>query len=94
MARCRQYIRYVYVLKLIHTATPPDTTKLSCGGVSITDSVFSVSPKCIGSGRKLEFFAHKYLADQRTGVYFGPLMDGMGAHSPDIFGMWEILVTR
>jgi len=28
------------------------------------------------------------------GVYFGPLVGGMGAHSPDIFGMWEILVTR
>ena len=71
-----------------------DSDHAKCGGVSITDSVFSLSPKCIGSGRKLEFFAHKYLTDQLRGVYFGPHMGGIGAHSPDIFGKWEIPVTR
>jgi len=50
MARCRQYIRYVYVLKLIHTATPPDTTKLSClcsvriGGVNLIRYYSRLSP--------------------------------------------------
>jgi len=53
-----------------------------------------LSLKCIGSGRKLEFFALKFLADQRTRVYFGPLMEGIGAHSPDIFSLSNFLVTR
>ena len=53
-----------------------------------------LSLKCIGSGRKLEFFALKFLADQRRRVYFGPLMEGIGAHSPDIFSFSNFLVTR
>jgi len=51
-----------------------------CGGVSITDSVFSVSLKCIGSGRESRFFAPNFLADQIPGVYFGPLLGGTRAH--------------
>ena len=48
----------------------------------------------LGGAGKTRFFGHKYLTDQLTGVYFGSLIEDVGAHSPDIFGMWEILVTR
>ena len=48
----------------------------------------------LGGAGKTRFFGHKYLADQLRGVYFGPLMGGMGAHSHNFFGMWEIPVTR
>ena len=51
-----------------------------CGGVSITDSVFSVSLKCIGLAGKTRFFAPNFLTDKRPGMYFGPLLGGTGAH--------------
>ena len=56
----------------------------NCGGVDYTDSVFSVSLKCIGSGRESRFLAHNFLADQSPGVYFGPHIGGTGAHSPNL----------
>jgi len=49
-------------------------------GVSITDSVFSVSLKCIGSGRESRFLAPNFSSDKRPGVYFGPLLGGTRAH--------------
>ena len=47
-------------------------------------------------GGQLEsrFFGHKYLADQLRRLYFGPLMGGTGAHSPDIFTASSFHVTR
>jgi len=48
--------------------------------VSITDSVFSVSLKCIGLAGKTRFFAPNFLTDKRPGMYFGPLLGGTGAH--------------
>ena len=33
-----------------------DSEYAECGGVSITDSVFSLSLKCIGSGQESRFF--------------------------------------
>ena len=50
--------------------------------------------KALGLAGETRFFALKSRTVQRRGVYFGPLIGGMGAHSPDIFGMSEILVTR
>jgi len=41
--------------------------------------------KRLGEAGKTRFFGHKYLADQLSGVYFGPHKEGIGAHSPDIF---------
>jgi len=48
----------------------------------------------LGEAGKTRFFGHKYLTDQRRGLNFGPLMQGICAHSPDIFGRLLILVTR
>ena len=48
-----------------------------------------------GAGHASEaILSRLYLADQLRGVYFGPHMGGIGAHNPDIFGKWEIPVTR
>ena len=57
-----------------------DSDHAKCGGVSITDSVFSVSLKCIGLAGKTRFFAPNFLTDKRRGMYFGPLLGGTGAH--------------
>ena len=50
--------------------------------------------KRLGLAGKTRFFGLNSLTDQPTGVYFGPLIGGMGAHSYNFFGKWEILVTR
>jgi len=48
----------------------------------------------LGEAGKTRFFGHKYLTDQRRALNFGPLMEGICAHSPDIFGRLLVLVTR
>ena len=47
-------------------------------------------------GGQLEsrFFARKISEVEPIWLHFGPLMEGMGAHSPDVFGFSNFLVTR
>ena len=63
-----------------------DSDHAKCGGVSITDSVFSLSLKCIGSGRESRFLAPNFLTDKRPGVHFGPLIGGTRARILVFFG--------
>jgi len=47
-------------------------------------------------GGQLEsrFFARKISEVEPIWLHFGPLIEGIGAHSPDVFGYSKFLVTR
>jgi len=77
-----------------HALRRSDSDHAECGGVSITDTVFRLSRKRSWLGWENTVFGHIYLTDQLTGLYFGTLMEGMGAHSYNFFGVWTILVTQ
>ena len=61
----------------------------------VSPTPFLVFPgNALGEAGKTRFFGHKYLADQLRRLYFGPLMGGKGAHSPDILTASSFHVTR
>ena len=52
----------------------------------VSPTPFLVKPgKRLGEAGKTWFFGHKFLTDQLRGLNFGTLLEGVGAHSPDIF---------
>jgi len=54
----------------------------------------SLEAECMVVRSTFVFFAPKMSEVEPIGLHFGPLMWGIGAHSHNFFGMWEILVTR
>ena len=47
-----------------------------------------------GGQLEIRFFGLKISRAQRRGLHFGPHVGGIGAHSLDIFGKWEVPVTQ
>jgi len=47
-----------------------------------------------GGQLEIRFFARKISEVEPIGLHFGPLMEGICAHSPNIFGRLIIFVTR
>ena len=89
----------IYIVKLVYADCPqvsPDVCVCDCLVEELvlpTPFVdFVVTP--LAWLEKHGFFPLKLGKVEHRGVYFGPLIEGFGAHRHNFFRKWEILVTR